>query len=516
MAQEVSRIGADNAPGRAVKAAGNAIFGMIEFAWPIVPSLVVTPLLVRGLGESAFGVLSIMAVTMGFLGLLDLGIGGAAIRTIAQQAERGDLDSAGKVLGTAVTTYFLIGLFGGTALALAVPLLVGPILSVPVDLRDAASAAFYVSAAGFPVTMAIGAFAAVPKAMQRFDLSMRVSVVFATIGPLLALAVVSAGLGLPGVAVSTVLLNVAAGTVYFGVSRRLLPGAAIRPGIDVALLRGLAAFGGWFLVASFGVTILYQLDKVLVGSFLGVAAVTYYVVPGNLANRIQGFMGAATLVIFPISAALSARGDTAVLHRLYRDGTRMTFMLSAMLGVPMAVFAEPFLRHWMGPDFAGHSWIVMVLLVGTYVLLGLAGVAWGLAFGLGRARINATFALLMGAIDIGLFLVLVGPYQLTGAAAAYLASAAIGVPMVIGYVERKVLGFRGWDYLIQYARVLPAVAAQVALAIALTLVARSLPLTLVAMALTAAALPILYLLLGLATASDRALLGQMVARFKPR
>jgi O-antigen/teichoic acid export membrane protein len=516
MTEEAAPGGAVNAPGGALRAVKNSAFGMVEFAWPIVPSVVVTPLLVSALGVSAFGVLSIMAVAIGFLGLLDLGIGGAAVRAIAQHAERRDLESAARVVGTAVTAYFVIGLFGGTALALAVPFLVTQVLGIPSDLQAAASLAFYVSALGFPVTMAIGAFAAVPKALQRFDLSVRVSVPFATISPVVTLFVVRQGFGLPGIAISSLCMNVTAGVIYFLVSRRLLDGAPIRPGIDGALLRGLASFGGWFLVASFGVAILYQLDKLLIGSFLGIAAVTYYVVPGNLANRIQGFMGAATLVVFPVSAAMSARGDMALLSRLYRDGTRLTFILSAMLGVPMAVFAEPFLRYWMGPEFAQHSWVVMVLLVATYVLLGLAGVAWGLAFGMGRARINAMFALLMGAIDVGLFLVLVGPYQLTGAAVAYLASAVIGVPIVIGYVERNVLGFRGWEYLFQYARVLPAIAVQVVLAIALQLIARNLLLTLVAMALSAAALPILYLLLGLATPGDRALLGQVAARLKPR
>jgi O-antigen/teichoic acid export membrane protein len=249
---------------------------------------------------------------------------------------------------------------------------------------------------------------------------------------------------------------------------------------------------------------------------LGVAAITYYVVPGNLANRIQGFMGSATLVVFPVSAALSARGDTALLTRLYRDGTRLTFLLAAAIGVPMALFAEPFLRFWMGADFAAHSAVVMVLLVGTYVLLGLAGIAWGVSFGLGRARINAFFALFMGAVDIGLFLVLVGPYQIVGAAAAYLISAAIGVPIVIIYVERKVLQLRGWEWILQYARVIPAVVLQMAAALALHLMAVNLFLTLAAMATTAAALPILYLVLGLATAGDRALVAQMMARLKPR
>lgn len=516
MTEEASPVGAVETSGQAWRAVKNSAFGILEFAWPIVPSIIVTPMLVRGLGESAFGVLSIMAVAIGFLGLLDLGIGGAAIRAIAQLVEREDRDGAARVLGTAVTTYLVIGIVGGLALAGAAPLLVSRILSVPADLQNSAEIAFYISALGFPVSLAIGAFAAVPKALQRFDLSARVSVVFATIGPFVTLLMVKEGFGLPGIAISSLCLNIIAGLVYLQVSRRLLRGAPIRLGIDKGLLRGLAAFGGWFLVASFGVTILYQLDKLLVGSFLGVAAVTYYVVPGNLANRIQGFMGAATLVIFPVSAALSARGDSEPLARLYRDGTRLTFMLSAVLGVPMAIFAEPFLRHWMGQEFAQHSTVVMVLLVATYVLLGLAGVAWGLAFGLGRARINAFFALLMGAIDIGLFLLLVGPYQIAGVAAAYLLSAAVGVPIVISYVERKVLGLRGWEYMFEYARVLPAVAAQVALALVLHVVALNLFLTLVAMAATAAALPILYLLMGLATAGDRALFGQLVARLKPR
>ena len=516
MTQGASPAVATNSPGGAWRAVKNATYGIIEFAWPIIPSLIVTPLLVRGLGDSAFGVLSIMAVAIGFLGLLDLGIGGAAVRTIAQHVEREDLDSAARVLGTAVTTYFLIGIVGGVGLALAVPLLVSTVLSVPVELQQSARLAFYVSAAGFPISLALGAFAAVPKALQRFDMSTRVTLVFATIGPVVTLAMVWGGFGLPGIAIASFFLNLIGGVVYFLVSRRLLRGAPIRLGIDPALLRGLASFAGWYLVASFGVTILYQLDKILVGSFLGVAAITYYVVPGNLANRIQGFMGSATLVVFPVSAALSARGDTALLTRLYRDGTRLTFLLAAAVGVPMALFAEPFLRFWMGADFAAHSAVVMVLLVGTYVLLGLAGIAWGVSFGLGRARINAVFALFMGAVDIGLFLVLVGPYQIVGAAAAYLISAAIGVPIVITYVERKVLQLRGWEWILQYARVLPAVVLQVAAALALHLMAVNLFLTLAAMATTAAALPILYLVLGLATAGDRALIAQMTARLRPR
>jgi O-antigen/teichoic acid export membrane protein len=490
----------------------NSAYGIVEFAWPVALAILVTPYVVNGLGADAYGVLSIVAVTLGFLGLLDLGLGGAAIRTIAEHIERDEHVQANIVLGTVLGAYLAIGVVGGVALVLATPLLVDRVLAIPAELRSAATVAFYISAIGFPVSLLVGALASVPKAAQRFDLSTRVAVVFSTAGSLATLAMVLLGKGLVGVALASLIVNILTGLVYLRVARGLLPGTRLRLRLDLAVLRGLARFAGWFLVATFGVTVLYQLDKLLLGALVGVAAVTYYVVPGNLANRIQGLLGAATQIVFPASAALLARGSHAALVTLYRDGSRLTFLFAATLGVPMAAFARPFLTYWLGGDFPAESTTAMVLLVCTYVLLGMTGVVWGLAFGAGRARANAMFALGMGAVDIALFLVLVGPYQVTGAAAAYFLSALLGVPVLIAYVERRVVRLRGWEFLVEYARVLPAVVVQAAIGLGLAQVVSGLLVTLVAMAGTAVALPILYLLSGLAAPRDRALLGQFIGR----
>jgi O-antigen/teichoic acid export membrane protein len=278
------------------------------------------------------------------------------------------------------------------------------------------------------------------------------------------------------------------------------------------LLREMAGFGAWFVAASIGVTVLYQLDKLLLGSLLTVGAVTYYVVPGGLANRIQGAVGAATQIVFPATSALLVRGRRDALVRLYRDGTRLSVLLAAALGVPMAVFADRFLLYWLGADFAERSSLVMVLLTCTYVLLGVTGVAWGLAFGSGRAKVNALAVLGMGAIDVGLLLVLVNPLGLNGAAMAYLLSAAVGAPLLIGYVERVVVGLSGWEFLREYGRVLPAVAMQIVAALALRGVAVGLAATVALMAATAISLPVLYFLLGLATPGDRELLDRVLSR----
>lgn len=496
------------------RAMTNSLYALVEFAWPIVVALAITPVIVHGLGPSGFGVLSLVGVTLGVFGLLDLGIGGAAMRAVAQHFEKDDLDAAARVLGTVVTAYLCIGLLGASAIVLVAPFVVSQLLVIPVELQPAATLTFYIAAVAFPVSLIVGAFASVPKAAQRFDLSTRVSLTFSTLGPIATVALVTAGHGLPAIAAASLAVNVAAAFVYFRVARRLLRIRRLSLGIDLDLLRGMARFGGWFITASIGVTVLYQFDKILLGSLLSVAAVTYYVVPGSLANRIQGAVGAATQIVFPASSALFAQGRRNALARLYRDGTRLSFLFGATLGVPMAVFADRFLLYWVGGDFADRSSAVMILLVGTYVLLGLTGVAWGIGFGSGRAKVNAFFALGMGALDVGLLFVLVPAYGITGAAVAYLASAAIGAPALIWYVEGRVVGLSGREFLAEYARVLPAVALTAAGALALRVLAVSLLSTIALMAATAVMLPLLYLLLGLATPRDRALLNQLTQRVR--
>ena len=482
---------------------------MVEFAVPVALALVITPVLVEGLGTSAYGVLAIIAITVGLTGLLDLGLGGAGLRSLAADVDRGELAAARRTIGTILTVYLAVGVLGATIIGLLGPLVVTRVLGVSGSLQPEATRAFQLAAAGFPLTLLTGAFASVTKAAQRFDISVRVALVAAVLSAVATTSAVILGFGLVGVVGATIAANAVACVLNMVAARHVLSGP-IAFGFDSAVLRRLAGFAGWFVVSSIGVAILYQLDRYLVGAVLGVASVTYYVVPGNLATRIQGVVAAAAYVVFPVSASLVARDDPEPLGRLYRDATRLLFVLGASVAVPLAAFAHPFLEAWIGREFADTSAPLLPVLAATYLLLGMTSVAWGLAFGAGRARANAMFALGLAVLDVTLFFVLVGPLGTMGAAVAFLLSAVVGAPALIVYVERAICRLSGFEFLLQFARALPAVALQGLLAVAWASVVSGLAITLAAMAATAAALPLLYLLSGLAPHRDRELVLQLI------
>jgi O-antigen/teichoic acid export membrane protein len=501
-------------PGLAWRTLKNSIYGVLEFGWPVLLSLVTAPYIVHRLGSDVFGVLSIVSIAIGFFGFLDFGIGAAATRQIASLYERDDHVGINTVVSTALVFYLGAGAVGASLVLATTNVLVVQVLSIPPQLVHSAQLAFYMSAPAFLITLVLGTFGGIPRAIQRFDVSVKVNLALGTANTVVVVGLLSLGKGLLAVIASGIALNLIAIPVMFFVSRRLVPTLKVRLVFSPQVFKELFSFGGYFLLSSVGVMLLYQLDKLLIGSMLGVAAVTYYVVPGNLAQKIQQLVAAGTAIAFPVSSALFASGASEAIERLYRDGTRMVLVLVATVAVPMAVFADKFLLYWMGPQIASESSVPMVLLVGTYAALATCAMAWGMANGAGHSGINAAFTLAIAAIDVGLFFVLVGPFGVAGAAGAYFISAVVGVPVLTWYIERKILNLSGWVFLGLAFPITVIAAVQAAVGLGLRLLAWNLATVLALMVLTALLFPLLYWVSGQLRDSDRQLISLLVQRVR--
>ena len=501
----------------------NALYGMAEYLWPVLVAIIAFPYIVRTLGADRYGLLSIVGITLGFFGFLDLGIGGAATRQIAASHEQGDSGDINTVVSTVLCFYLVIGLLGAATILLLTNVMVTQWLAIPPAHVPTARLAFIVSAPAFVVSMIGATFSSIPRAIQRNDVATKVSVATTTLTTLATVGVLMAGRGLLAIVIAGLAINILAIPVLLAIARRLIPTLRVSLRFDRGVFRDLMGFGSAFLASQISVLLLYQADKLLLGSFLSVAFVTYYVVPGSLAQRIQGLVAAATGIIFPVSAVLFQSGARESMVRLYREGSRIVFALIVMIAIPLAVFAEPFLRYWMGAEIASRSWIPMVLLVSTYSLLSATATAWGIANGSGRAWANASFTLAIAALDLGLVVWWVPRFGVAGAdqahgviaaATAYLVSAVIGVPALIAYVERRVVGLSGVEFLRLALPSLLAGTAEFALAFGLRLWAMNLWATLGLMVLTALAFPLTYWGLGLLQESDRRLISLLVQRVR--
>ena len=89
------------------------ILSYILMLFEVLSTLLLTPLIIRTLGQAEYGVYRLAVSITGYLLLLDLGIGNSVIRYIAKYRATNDHVSECKFLGVSIIYYIIVALFSG-------------------------------------------------------------------------------------------------------------------------------------------------------------------------------------------------------------------------------------------------------------------------------------------------------------------------------------------------------------------------------------------------------------------
>src|SRR2546426_1809917 len=151
--------------------ARHTLYNILGQALPLAVGLVAIPILTRTLGDSRFGLLALMWTIIGYFSLLDLGLGRATTRFVAQALGTADATRAREVAAFTAAGQTAIGVVAGALLAAATPWIVVDLLHIPEELRTEAEHAFRWLALSVPVVVLSLNLRAVLEGAQRFDLS---------------------------------------------------------------------------------------------------------------------------------------------------------------------------------------------------------------------------------------------------------------------------------------------------------------------------------------------------------
>ncbi len=88
----------------------NTIINFVGMALPLVAGFVTMPFVIRGLGTTRFGVLSIVWVVFGYFGIFDLGLGRTTTKYIAEALGRGEQEKLPAYLWTTALMQVVLGI----------------------------------------------------------------------------------------------------------------------------------------------------------------------------------------------------------------------------------------------------------------------------------------------------------------------------------------------------------------------------------------------------------------------
>ena len=127
-----------------------------------------TPIVVRTLGATAYGVWIVAVSTVSYLNLLDLGLRSAVIRFVSKAEAQGRTDEAQSAIGAALWFRMLIAT-GVAVLSIALAAAFPHLFKIPSDLQRASQITVLMCALGVAVALISGVFGAVLAAINRYD-----------------------------------------------------------------------------------------------------------------------------------------------------------------------------------------------------------------------------------------------------------------------------------------------------------------------------------------------------------
>jgi O-antigen/teichoic acid export membrane protein len=407
----------------------NTLYNIVGQGLPLLVAVFAIPPVIRGLGTERFGLLSIAWVVLGYFGALDLGVGRATTKLVAERVHDGDAEGIAAVTWTSALLQALVGSVAGLAFLVVGPLLARAVLQVPPDLVPEAERSFRILALGLPFGLVSNSFRGVLEGSHRFDLAALVRVPLGSANYLIPLFGTWAGLDLPGICVGMVAVRALGAAAYAAMCGRVWQGVLRARFGGAPLLRRILGFGGWIALSGALIPLFVYLDRFLIGALRSLSEVTYYTAPAELVSRLLFVPAGIAGVLFPLFSDLAARGDRALIRARMAAATRWTALVMAPVAAAILVAAPAILGFWLDPEIAARSTGVLRLLAAALFVNALGFPAVALVEGVGRPDVVAKYHLVELPIYALVAALLVASMGIFGAALAWLLRMACTIPV---------------------------------------------------------------------------------------
>jgi O-antigen/teichoic acid export membrane protein len=393
---------------------GSAI-RVMNFGIQIVVAFFMTPFIVSTLGDRMYGSWLLVATFLGYYGLLDLGLSSAVNRYLAGAAGEKDAAGSNRIFNTAVFLYSALG-----CLALIVTGIF--IILTPYIIKSPEDASLFrkiilIMGVSSAISFPIRAFMAVLTAQLRFDIMSSLQIMTVIIRTLAIVLALTAGHKILSMAVITFFAGLPELVITVYYARKNYPSLSIfdRAYWNRDTAKMLLSYSFFTLISQLGDLFRFNIDALIITTFIGLAAVTHYGIAAALGiyylNLMMAFMG----VLQPVFSRQYSLSDSAVIKKTFFFTTKISFFAASFPAFCYFALGKPFIIRWMGDSFVdSYPCLVILTLAWLFDLGQMPSV--GLLYGISKHKFYALFNTIEGIFNVVLSVILVGKMGIIGVA----------------------------------------------------------------------------------------------------
>ena len=412
----------------------------------IIIGFFLSPFILHKLGDAAFGIWVLIFSITGYYGIFDLGIRSSVIRYISKLTAVEDQEGLAKFFNTSLVTYTAIGV-ATTIVTLIGSCFVGSLFQIPPDFLHTARWLFLIVGLSVAIGFPLGIFAGILEGLQRFYLLNFTNVVSLVLRAILTVMALHRGYGLLTVGLITVLLPLLSAVARAVLVFRILPIPIGWKYVSRSVFGEMANYSGVTFVIQVAYKLRFKTDVVVIGKFLGSAAITQFSIGGRLVDYASEVVSSLAQIFLPMSSQSDAKGDLKQLRKIFIAGNRACALVIFPVTATLIILGKSVIEAWVGRRYVAGSYpVMMVLLLPTTLILA-QNATPRIIYGMAKHKTLAWVTSIEGIANLILSVVLVRWIGVIGD--------AIGTAVPLSFTAiyftprylSRLLGVRVWTFL---------------------------------------------------------------------
>ena len=330
-----------------------------------IVGLLYTPFMLRMMGQSEYGLYSLVASVVAYLTVLDLGFGNAIVRYTAKFRAEGKIREQYEMFGMFFLLYIGIGVLA---------LLVGLGLYFNVDyLFDATMddselykirVMMLLMVFNLAFTFPMSIWGSIITAYENFVFQKLVGIVRIILNPLVMIAMLLIGYRAIGMVVVTTIFNVVTLLINYWYCKKRLK-IQVRFGhFQWVFFKEVSVYSFWIFLNAIMDRIYWSTGQFVLGMFKGAAVVAVYAVAIQLQGIYMGFSTAISGVFLPkVTAMVTKENDEKAISDLFIRTGRIQYIIMVFILTGFIVFGKSFICLWAGEDYMDAYWIALCFFI---------------------------------------------------------------------------------------------------------------------------------------------------------
>lgn len=329
-----------------------------------VVGLLYTPYMLRMMGQSEYGLYSLVASVIAYLTVLDLGFGNAIVRYTAKFRAEKKTEEQYEMFGMFFLLYLVIGIiaFGiGLGLYFNVDTLFGNTMTA-VEL-DRARIMMLLLVANLAFTFPMSIWGSIIQAYEDFVFQKSLNIIRIILNTAVMICLLHFGYKAVAMVVVQTIFNVLTLVVNFIYCRRKL-------NIHIyfrfkhfhwGFLKEVAIYSFWIFLNAIMDRVYWSTGQFVLGAMVGTAAVAVFAIAIQLEGMYMQFSTAISSVFLPkVTAMVATNRSRKEISDLFIRTGRIQYIVLAYILSGFIIFGRQFIELWAGADYT-DAYIISLL-----------------------------------------------------------------------------------------------------------------------------------------------------------